>query len=305
MIRRAVLLAVVALPAAGCSSGSDHGTRTTTTSPPSTSTTAPAAAPVDLSTRPPTPSSPAEAAALLAGAEALIHDAARAPDGSDALARAAHVEQVAIRAIADRPEWDQRVYDALPERWRRATKDNVTAGRELRALVGTPRPDLPAWRIVEPAPAAELRTYYEAGERQYGVPWEYLAAVHLVETKMGRVRGASTAGALGPMQFLPGTWAAYGQGDIESNRDSILTAARYLKANGAPGDLQAALFRYNRSERYVRAVTLYAERMRADPSAYRGYYGWQVYYWSTLGDVWLRAGWSLDAPRPVTPADLR
>jgi hypothetical protein len=45
--------------------------------------------------------------------------------------------------------------------------------------------------------------------------------------------------------------------------------------------------------------------MRADASAYRGYYGWQVYYWSTLGDMWLRAGWSLDAPRPVTLADLQ
>jgi hypothetical protein len=39
--------------------------------------------------------------------------------------------------------------------------------------------------------------------------------------------------------------------------------------------------------------------------AYRGYWGWQVYYWSTLGDVWLRPGWSRSQPRPVTAADLR
>ena len=265
----------------------------------------PAKTRVDLTARPPAPSSADEAAATLAGAEALIHDPDRAPDGSDVLAHAAHVEQVAIRAIADHPEWDERVYEELPEDWHAVTEDNVTASRELRALVANPRPNLPAWHIVDPAPADELRRYYEEGEKEYGVPWQYLAAVHLVETKMGRVRGASTAGALGPMQFLPATWAKYGKGDIESNHDSILTAARYLKANGAPGDMHAALFRYNHSERYVKAVTLYAERMRADASAYRAYYGWQVYYWSTLGDVWLRTGWTLDSPRPVTPADLQ
>jgi glucose/arabinose dehydrogenase len=259
---------------------------------------------IDLTARPETPATAHGAASMLADAEASIHDPERAADESDRLAHAAHVEQVAVRAIAEHPDWDREVLDSLPDEWDQAMRDNVTASRELRALVGRPHADLPAWHIVEPAPADELRRYYEEGERAHGVPWEYLAAVHLVETKMGRIRGASTAGALGPMQFLPATWARYGQGDIESNHDSILTAARYLAANGAPRDMHAALFRYNHSERYVRAVTLYAERMRADPLAYRAYHGWQVYYWSTLGDVWLRTGWSLDAPRPVQPSDL-
>ena len=101
--------------------------------------------------------------------------------------------------------------------------------------------------------------------------------------------------------------AAYGGGgDVESNHDAILGAARYLAANGGRrGDMHDALYRYNPTEKYVRAVTRYAERMKADPATYRGYWGWQVYYWSTLGDVWLRPGWSLAQPRPVTPADLR
>ena len=260
---------------------------------------------IDLEARPPAPGSPEAAAAMLADAEAVIHDQRRASQGSDALANAAHLEQVAVRTIADHPDWDERVLAGVPEKYRQAVTDNVTASRELRALVANPRPNLPAWRIVEPAPGDELRRYYEEGEAEYGVPWQYLAAVHLVETKTGRVRGASTAGALGPMQFLPETWAKYGRGDIESNHDSILTAARYLAANGAPGDMHAALLRYNPTERYVRAITLYAERMRADPLAYRAYWGWQVYYWSTLGDVWLRVGWSLDAPRPVEAGDLQ
>src|SRR5690606_16263888 len=107
--------------------------------------------------------------------------------------------------------------------------------------------------------------------------------------------------------FLPSTWEAYGLGgDIHDTRDAILGAANYLKANGgASGNLANALYRYNPTEKYVRAVTRYAERMVADPLAYRGYWGWQVYYWSTLGDVWLREGWRNEASRPVTPEDLR
>jgi membrane-bound lytic murein transglycosylase B len=93
------------------------------------------------------------------------------------------------------------------------------------------------------------------------------------------------------MQFMPGTWAAYGEGDVNSDRDAIRAAARYLKANGAPANMANALFRYNNSQRYVRAVTAYAEVMRAEPDAYRGYYHWQVYYLTTMGDILLPVGY--------------
>lgn len=108
---------------------------------------------------------------------------------------------------------------------------------------------------------------------------------------MGRIRGTSEAGAQGPMQFMPSTWAAYGEGDINSNRDSIAAAARYLQRNGAPGDMRRALYRYNNDYRYVDAVTIYAERMRADERAFWGYYQWQVYYVTMNGDVWLPEGY--------------
>src|SRR5207249_4292134 len=110
---------------------------------------------------------------------------------------------------------------------------------------------------------------YKEAERQLGVPWYFLAAIHLVETKTGRVRGASDAGARGPMQFLPATWARYGAGgDIESTHDSILAAARLLRANGAPARIGDALLSYNRSAHYVAAVTEYAQLMRADERAF-------------------------------------
>ncbi len=111
---------------------------------------------------------------------------------------------------------------------------------------------------------------------------------------MGRIRGTSVAGAQGPMQFMPATWAAFGQGDINSDRDSIRAAARYLRSNGAPGNLENALFRYNNSQRYVRAVTAYAEIMRSEPLTLRGYHAWQVYYLTTQGDVLLPVGYRRD-----------
>jgi len=149
-----------------------------------------------------------------------------------------------------------------------------------------------AWRIVDPAPLDDLARFYREAETEFGVPWSYLASIHLVETRMGRIRGTSVAGAQGPMQFMPGTWAAYGEGDVNSDRDAIRAAARYLKANGAPANMPNALFRYNNSQRYVRAVTAYAEVMRAEPDAYRGYYGWQVYYQTAYGTYLLPVGWS-------------
>ena len=126
---------------------------------------------------------------------------------------------------------------------------------------------------------------------EFGVPWGYLAAVHLVETRMGRIRGESSAGAQGPMQFLPSTWAAYGEGDINSNKDSIRAAARYLKRNGAPGDMRNALWNYNHSFLYVDAVTEYAKQMLAAERAFFGYHHWQVYYRTTNGDVLLPVGY--------------
>jgi energy-coupling factor transporter ATP-binding protein EcfA2 len=210
----------------------------------------------------------------------------------DELALAARRQQVAYRAIAAHPEWDADVHARVPQRLQAALDANVDAARQLRALT-KPRPALPPWHIVAPAPRDELLADYHEADRATGVPWAYLAAIHLVETRMGRIRGDSTAGARGPMQFLPSTWAAYGDGgDIESNRDAIFTAARYLKANGAPADMAKAIWNYNHSDRYVRAVTRYAERMLADPAAYAAYWHWDVYYRLASGDVLLPVGWT-------------
>ena len=46
--------------------------------------------------------------------------------------------------------------------------------------------------------------------------------------------------------------------------------------------MAGALFSYNNSDRYVRAVTAYAQQMEADERAYLAYHGWQVYYGERL-----------------------
>ena len=105
---------------------------------------------------------------------------------------------------------------------------------------------------------------------------------------MGRIRGTSVAGAQGPMQFIPTTWARWGRGDIDDPADAIMAAARYLASNGfarGPHGVANALYRYNNHPAYVRGVTPYAKVMERRPQAFLGYYHWDVYYLTAEGDV--------------------
>jgi len=86
------------------------------------------------------------------------------------------------------------------------------------------------------------------------------------------------------MQFLPSTWREYGLGgDIEDPRDAIFAAANYLRRAGAPGDIDRALFAYNHSTAYVRAIRAFAAVMRADARAFLSYYAWQVFVRTPTG----------------------
>jgi membrane-bound lytic murein transglycosylase B len=128
-------------------------------------------------------------------------------------------------------------------------------------------------------PVASLAGYYRDAAGRAGIDWSYLAALNFIESDFGRVDGPSSAGALGPMQFIPSTWSEYGGGgDIMSPHDSIQAAAALLARNGAPADYDRAIFRYNHDSDYVAAVKGYAAAIRSDPL-------WltRLYYWSTYG----------------------
>jgi membrane-bound lytic murein transglycosylase B len=100
-----------------------------------------------------------------------------------------------------------------------------------------------------------------------------LASIGQIESGHGRNPSTSSAGAMGPMQFLPATFAHYGVDgnqdgllDIMDPYDAIFTAASYLCANGAGngGDaLYSAIWHYNHADWYVQMVLTLAQRYAA------------------------------------------
>ena len=132
-------------------------------------------------------------------------------------------------------------------------------------------------------PAAYLALYQAAAATCPGLPWTALAAIGTVESSNGTSdlpgvhSGANFAGAEGPMQFEPATFAEYdlpvppGGADPPNPydpADAVYAAARDLCANGARGaaDIHHAIYSYNHTAAYVREVLSYAAAY-ARPSA--------------------------------------
>ena len=143
---------------------------------------------------------------------------------------------------------------------------------------------------------------YKAAAEEYGIPWELLASIHRVETIFSTMDPlVSSAGALGHFQFMPRTWVGWshpggergeldesiditdvhliekhqgygidvkgkGKADPFDLYDATFAAAKYLADHGAAsGDIEAAVYAYNRSEKYVEEVMKFYR-------AYREYY---------------------------------
>ena len=157
-------------------------------------------------------------------------------------------------------------------------RDDLAARSDLTRLAASSPPLKAHIRVAAPAPAASLLGWYRQAQQRFHVRWQLLAAVNFVESAFGKIRNASTAGALGPMQFESATWRAYGLGgDVQDAHDAILGAANYLRANGAERDERTALLHYNHSTLYADAVLHYAHRIAHDTTAFPEYYAWQVY----------------------------
>ena len=167
---------------------------------------------------------PAELAAQLVRADAAL---------TCTVAAAYAAQQRIELRLSDDPRARARVIRLLPARLARDVTDDVLAHRELARLT-PPRP-LSAFRVGPAAAAAKLRACYAEAQRRSGIPWQVLAAVNYVESDFGRMRESSVAGAQGPMQFMPSTWASYGRGDVHDPHAAILAAARFLRAAGGAG----------------------------------------------------------------------
>jgi hypothetical protein len=151
-----------------------------------------------------------------------------------------------------------------------------------------------------------------------GIDWTVLAGVLKVECDFGRSCGVSSAGALGPAQFLPGTWAIYGvDGDGDGRRDpwaaadAVAGAANYLRALGAgsASGVRAALCHYNAGDTPAFGACMagtqspdYADSVLAWAVRYRG---------PSIGGGTLPAvlpipspGWVQRVATPHWPADL-
>jgi hypothetical protein len=293
--RRAAALVALIVALSGCAAlqgaGSPTGRRQTWVRPSATE-------PVRTAIAPPAPDTaiPGDPAALAHALRSTTTDLRRAiddwvrkgdPAKGDApepvVLLALHQQRI-YRYLARNPDVASRTYGGLPKALAGEARANVAAIRGLLSLAH-PISGPVKLRLRPPAPADVLLGHFRRAERRFGVEWEVLAAVMFVETKFGRVRSPSYTGAQGPMQFMPGTWAAYGMGgDVHDTRDSLLAAANYLHASGAPGDYRRALYAYNHSQAYVDAVLLHARQMKRDVRNYYGYYNWQVYVITPDGD---------------------
>jgi cell wall-associated NlpC family hydrolase len=98
--------------------------------------------------------------------------------------------------------------------------------------------------------------------------WTILAGIARVESGFGANMATSSAGAIGYGQFLPSTWAAYGNGGNPYDyRDALPAMARYLCASGAGTDVRRALFAYNHADWYIDEVVSFAAQYAAAASA--------------------------------------
>lgn len=128
---------------------------------------------------------------------------------------------------------------------------------------------VPSGKARSQIPPAYLQAFQAAASTCPGLSWTVLAGIGRVETDFGADNRISSAGAEGPMQFMPSTFVAYARPVPPGGAtppspfdlvDAVYAAARLLCADGARGgaDVSGAVYAYNHTAGYVHSVLAYA-----------------------------------------------
>jgi hypothetical protein len=166
---------------------------------------------------------------------------------------------------------DSGILLSAPEQEMPALRKAVEQVVGKTAAVTVLRPEKPKPVSVKGKPSNYRELYVDSVRYCPGLDWRILASIGQIESGHGKNLGPSSAGALGPMQFMPATWAAYGvdgdgdgAADIMNPFDAVPSAATYLCRSGATreGGLYSAIFAYNHADWYVRKVLGLAEQIQ-------------------------------------------
>jgi hypothetical protein len=152
------------------------------------------------------------------------------------------------------------------------TRDVSAAVGSGGRLVSLREPQLPVGAATSGHKPGNYIELFQQSAALYcpGMSWTVLAAIGQIESGDGANNGPSSAGALGPMQFMPGTWQAWGitafgepgPPNVMDPYDAVPSAARYLCAagGGTPSGLPGAIFAYNHADWYVAEVLALARQ---------------------------------------------
>jgi murein DD-endopeptidase MepM/ murein hydrolase activator NlpD len=246
---------------------------------------APAQPPAPAETNPSPPEQPSQPAASSSDDESKKDDSPNTPTQEPQPAKQVQQETT---GKARKPQAQVEPEKKVEETKKKKAKDTVDKVAEGRQADGTPTPADPNFSEALPGPAPMgvpnffidkfrippfLLPIYQAAGIEYGVRWEILAAINEIETDYGRNLNVSSAGALGWMQFMPGTWKQYGVDGNHDGRkdpynpvDAIFAAARYLKAAQFETDVRRAVFAYNHADWYVDSVLMRAQLIGGLPA---------------------------------------
>jgi len=249
-------------PATGTTGSTEASTTPTTTSTtPTTTTTTPAPAPAPATTTPQTTTTPQSTTAPK-------HKASAEPPS--VVVQRKQKSSAGAKGKSDQPNAAGKGAEEGGPNGVAASPQSVADTAALEAILNSSNASAAAldfYRV-----PLFLLPIYKAAAVQYGVPWQILAAINEIETDYGTDLSVSSAGAVGWMQFMPGTWLQYGVDALDAGYadpynpvDAIFAAARYLRAAGASDNLKAAILAYNHSEEYVSSVLLRAKLITTYP----------------------------------------